>query len=424
MTLGAAAECTYPQSPIVKNTFVHIPLPHDLQGLLRRRRTRSCPCPWRVEQSHEGHRLHAKTIDLQGCSGLQRKEAALASDSALTEAPLRNWGSLAGGSLQKCAYPERDRCISEAPTDASSARAETSDEAETASSLLEGEEDQNASTVQEGEDEPKSAPDLMPNACDHTMFSDPCAFQVWMEPMTFYHPPEHLDAVYYNGQILGGPTDSVLPVPNMDFYHADQAHPVPEMVASYHYACNEVQGGQLNDMDGMAASPAMAAFHYVGDELLGGSADAMGLAHPEVAPYPYGACETSVGPSAELARQHAPEAAALGYDEIIAGVPADRAQPAPEAAKSSARAGDSPAPVLCLVDALQELPSVGSAGHSRGLCTPCAFTLKGCQAGKDCRFCHACDAGEHKRRKKEKLAIRRTEDQVRRELGLPASGTV
>lgn len=52
-------------------------------------------------------------------------------------------------------------------------------------------------------------------------------------------------------------------------------------------------------------------------------------------------------------------------------------------------------------------PTLGSRGHSARMCKPCAFVLKGCQSGMDCKFCHLCEVGEKKRRKKEKVAIRR-----------------
>jgi hypothetical protein len=52
-------------------------------------------------------------------------------------------------------------------------------------------------------------------------------------------------------------------------------------------------------------------------------------------------------------------------------------------------------------------PTQGSRGHSMRMCKPCAFVVKGCQSGMDCKFCHLCEAGEKKRRKKEKVAIRR-----------------
>jgi len=45
--------------------------------------------------------------------------------------------------------------------------------------------------------------------------------------------------------------------------------------------------------------------------------------------------------------------------------------------------------------------SMGSVGHDRGLCKPCAFFPKrGCSLGASCTFCHLCEAGERKRRKK------------------------
>jgi len=50
-----------------------------------------------------------------------------------------------------------------------------------------------------------------------------------------------------------------------------------------------------------------------------------------------------------------------------------------------------------------ELPSMGSIGHGRGICKPCAFLhTKGCENGAVCRFCHLCEPGEKKRRQKEK----------------------
>lgn len=50
------------------------------------------------------------------------------------------------------------------------------------------------------------------------------------------------------------------------------------------------------------------------------------------------------------------------------------------------------------------LQTVGSQGHDKGRCKPCAFmwSAEGCQNGADCNFCHLCEEGEKKRRKKEK----------------------
>eukprot|EP00929_Paragymnodinium_shiwhaense_P111608 TRINITY_DN7992_c0_g1_i1.p1 TRINITY_DN7992_c0_g1~~TRINITY_DN7992_c0_g1_i1.p1 ORF type:complete len:841 (-),score=187.90 TRINITY_DN7992_c0_g1_i1:297-2819(-) len=56
-----------------------------------------------------------------------------------------------------------------------------------------------------------------------------------------------------------------------------------------------------------------------------------------------------------------------------------------------------------------EIPSMGSAGHADGTCKPCAFLYtKGCENAADCEFCHLCEPGEKKRRRKAKMEVRRT----------------
>eukprot|EP00931_Biecheleriopsis_adriatica_P000625 TRINITY_DN100700_c0_g1_i1.p1 TRINITY_DN100700_c0_g1~~TRINITY_DN100700_c0_g1_i1.p1 ORF type:complete len:530 (-),score=108.79 TRINITY_DN100700_c0_g1_i1:143-1651(-) len=53
-----------------------------------------------------------------------------------------------------------------------------------------------------------------------------------------------------------------------------------------------------------------------------------------------------------------------------------------------------------------EYPTVGSRGHGRGSCKPCAFVFtKGCEGGVQCSFCHLCPPGEKKRRTKERAAL-------------------
>jgi len=55
-----------------------------------------------------------------------------------------------------------------------------------------------------------------------------------------------------------------------------------------------------------------------------------------------------------------------------------------------------------------EVPNRGSAVHRWGACKPCAFVHKGgCETGVDCQFCHLCEPGEKKRRKKERRVVRR-----------------
>lgn len=61
-------------------------------------------------------------------------------------------------------------------------------------------------------------------------------------------------------------------------------------------------------------------------------------------------------------------------------------------------------------------PTLGSVQHQAGTCKPCAFAnTKGCKDGTACMFCHLCEPGEKKRRKKEKRQFmsrfKRTPDQ-------------
>eukprot|EP00930_Biecheleria_cincta_P058127 TRINITY_DN4397_c0_g1_i1.p1 TRINITY_DN4397_c0_g1~~TRINITY_DN4397_c0_g1_i1.p1 ORF type:complete len:211 (+),score=40.68 TRINITY_DN4397_c0_g1_i1:104-736(+) len=55
-------------------------------------------------------------------------------------------------------------------------------------------------------------------------------------------------------------------------------------------------------------------------------------------------------------------------------------------------------------------PSLGSAMHGVGLCKPCAFIHKaeGCHNGAQCEFCHLCEPGEKKKRKKDRKLHRRS----------------
>jgi hypothetical protein len=54
----------------------------------------------------------------------------------------------------------------------------------------------------------------------------------------------------------------------------------------------------------------------------------------------------------------------------------------------------------------EALPSVGSLGHGMRMCRPCAFVTRiGCGNGVQCEFCHLCEPGEKKRRRKEKKTL-------------------
>lgn len=65
--------------------------------------------------------------------------------------------------------------------------------------------------------------------------------------------------------------------------------------------------------------------------------------------------------------------------------------------------------------------SVGSAGHSAGTCKPCAWNRQasGCFKGSACEFCHMCDEGAVKRKKKARTsrmkANRRTVKRAKQE---------
>lgn len=64
------------------------------------------------------------------------------------------------------------------------------------------------------------------------------------------------------------------------------------------------------------------------------------------------------------------------------------------------------------LDEALDVVSVGSRAHPIA-CKPCAFYhLKGCENGRDCEFCHLCDPGEKKRRKKEKAASKKYVRQI------------
>jgi hypothetical protein len=52
------------------------------------------------------------------------------------------------------------------------------------------------------------------------------------------------------------------------------------------------------------------------------------------------------------------------------------------------------------------LPSLGSANHHLGFCSPCAYIHKGsCADGLDCKFCHLCPQGTIELRRKMKRQL-------------------
>jgi len=57
--------------------------------------------------------------------------------------------------------------------------------------------------------------------------------------------------------------------------------------------------------------------------------------------------------------------------------------------------------------------SIGSAKHATGDCKPCGFLWKkGCHKAQNCQFCHLCKSDEVKKRKRDKIALRRREEEM------------
>merc|ERR1719420_2612934 len=104
-----------------------------------------------------------------------------------------------------------------------------------------------------------------------------------------------------------------------------------------------------------------------------------------------------------------PSASPLGWSRMVCAPPMLVRVPVPGFPAPCYQAPQAPT--------LSGLPSLGSAGHHLGQCQPCAFTAKGCNADKECRFCHLCDVDEHKRRKQEKKTVKRVVEQARRSMG-------
>merc|ERR1712232_1005670 len=58
---------------------------------------------------------------------------------------------------------------------------------------------------------------------------------------------------------------------------------------------------------------------------------------------------------------------------------------------------------ISLAQALEVLPSAGSALHSEGGCKPCVFFhTKGCTREAECQFCHLCEKDTIKKQRKAK----------------------
>jgi hypothetical protein len=125
------------------------------------------------------------------------------------------------------------------------------------------------------------------------------------------------------------------------------------------------------------------------------------LAAPAGAQYAFSATNdgSSVGGSATVVPPWRGASSAAGSADLSTTAESSSAR-VPEAEKAEFER----APAL----GSAALPSRGSALHRYGACKPCAFVYQeGCENGVECQFCHLCDPGERKRRKKERLASKR-----------------
>mmetsp|Transcript_91063 Transcript_91063/g.167123 ORF Transcript_91063/g.167123 Transcript_91063/m.167123 type:complete len:206 (+) Transcript_91063:51-668(+) len=66
----------------------------------------------------------------------------------------------------------------------------------------------------------------------------------------------------------------------------------------------------------------------------------------------------------------------------------------------------------------QESSSIGSIGHHMGACRPCAWRWKptGCVKAESCEFCHLCEDGVRKTRKKARMSDIKTWKALRKML--------
>eukprot|EP00928_Gymnodinium_smaydae_P025890 TRINITY_DN20498_c0_g1_i1.p1 TRINITY_DN20498_c0_g1~~TRINITY_DN20498_c0_g1_i1.p1 ORF type:complete len:586 (+),score=128.59 TRINITY_DN20498_c0_g1_i1:117-1874(+) len=193
--------------------------------------------------------------------------------------------------------------------------------------------------------------------------------------------------------------------------------------------CAPLFGGCAASTDGGAGSSGSSTSGSTRAEPLSGrpmSTVSTEVAAPGTAPTPLAGALATYGGGAKVAsawhaaRQHGSKPPG-NFTTVAAeeaprpatrrsGDAADRAPPptfAPSSLAAQAAKVSKSAPVAAASAA--GLPSAGSAYHNWGTCKPCAFVFKaGCANGINCQFCHLCEPGEKKRRKKDRAAARRS----------------
>lgn len=115
--------------------------------------------------------------------------------------------------------------------------------------------------------------------------------------------------------------------------------------------------------------------------------------------------------SRELPSQHAPPVRHTFVDFPLQRFVMRRVVSAPGTLTMESPTNPMPTSTMCPSELREvlgssQLPTIGSAGHGKRRCRPCAFFWRegSCQTGPHCKFCHLCGADEKKLRRKERVA--------------------
>jgi hypothetical protein len=97
--------------------------------------------------------------------------------------------------------------------------------------------------------------------------------------------------------------------------------------------------------------------------------------------------------------------------QSVVAIPANRGADVPSLLMDTAHQGTRlPSAIINL------LPSIGSAGHHRNSCKPCAFGREKCRNGASCEFCHICKPIEKLKRGRWVLKRRKHADELQNDL--------
>jgi len=241
--------------------------------------------------------------------------------------------------------------------------------------------------------ESAAAPSASPSAPPPPGIPTPCALQTPLADSLSQLPGGLLPGLGMQPNILPGAAPSQVP-----FFHAALAATAPlpsaPSLAPPQAAAPRMQRRTvLNLSDALLMQETPAHYSdFLSTPVVGASADLLAAGGGKVS-------ETLVG---SLARPVPP-------------APLERVSPSLEPQRQPPTPPAGPAP------GSPELPSLGSAGHAVGACKPCAFLhTKGCTNGLACQFCHLCGRDEIKRRRHEKVQLRKEANRARIEMEVAA----